>query len=88
MVDYSKILRLRSLGNDISRIAAAAHVSRYTVREVEKPTDETCIGYPPHQNTRCSRGMGHQNNVIAGCIKGGSLTPEQRLSNSGQVDLN
>ena len=35
MVDYREILRLRSLGHNITQIAGSLHSSRNTVREVE-----------------------------------------------------
>lgn len=35
MVDYREILRLRSLGNNITQIANAVHSSRHTVIEVK-----------------------------------------------------
>lgn len=43
MVDYREILRLRSLGNNITQIASAIHSSRHTVRDVEKLADEKGI---------------------------------------------
>ena len=43
MVDYREILRLRSLGNNITQVANAIHSSRHTVRDVEKPADEKGI---------------------------------------------
>ena len=46
MVDYREILRLRSLGHNITQIAAAIHSSRHTVRDVEKLADEKGIGWP------------------------------------------
>lgn len=46
MVDYREILRLRSLGNNITQIANAIHSSRHTVRDVEKLADEKGINWP------------------------------------------
>lgn len=46
MVDYREILRLQSLGNNISLIAAAIHSSRNTIREVERLADEKGIRWP------------------------------------------
>ena len=46
MVDYREILRLRSLGNNITQIANAIHSSRHTVREVEQLADEKGISWP------------------------------------------
>lgn len=46
MVDYREILRLRSLGNNITQIANAVHSSRHTVRDVEKLADERSITWP------------------------------------------
>ena len=36
MVDYREILRLQSLGHNITQIAGSLHSSRNTVREVER----------------------------------------------------
>ena len=46
MVDYREILRLRSLGNNITQIANAIHSSRHTVRNVEKLADEKGLSWP------------------------------------------
>lgn len=46
MVDYREILRLRSLGNNITQIAGAIHSSRHTIRDVEKLADEKGIKWP------------------------------------------
>ena len=46
MVDYREILRLRSLGNNITQIAEAVHSSRHTVRDVERLVDEKCVNWP------------------------------------------
>lgn len=46
MVDYREILRLRSLGNNITQIANAIHSSRHTVRDIEKLADEKGICWP------------------------------------------
>ena len=46
MVDYREILRLRSLGNNITQIANAIHSSRHTVRDIEKLPDEKGICWP------------------------------------------
>ena len=46
MVDYREILRLRSLGNNITRIAETLHSSRHTVRDVERLADEKGISWP------------------------------------------
>ena len=46
MVDYREILRLRSLGNNITQIADAVHSSRHTIRDVEKLADEKGISWP------------------------------------------
>ena len=46
MVDYREILRLRSLGNNITRIADAVHSSRHTVRDVERLADKKGISWP------------------------------------------
>ena len=46
MVDYREILRLRSLGNNITQIATATHRSRHTVRAVETLADEKGISWP------------------------------------------
>ena len=40
MVDYREILRLQSLGHNITQIAGSLHSSRNTVREVERLADE------------------------------------------------
>ena len=39
MVDYREILRLQSLGHNITQIAGSLHSSRNTVREVERLAD-------------------------------------------------
>ena len=39
MVDYREILRLQSLGYNITQIAGSLHSSRNTVREVERLAD-------------------------------------------------
>lgn len=46
MVDYREILRLRSLGHNITQTAEAVHSSRHTVRDVEKLADEKGISWP------------------------------------------
>ena len=46
MVDYREILRLQSLGHNITQIAGALHSSRNTVREVERLADEKEIRWP------------------------------------------
>ena len=46
MVDYSEILRLRSLGHNITRTAEAIHSSRHTIREVWRLADEKDIIWP------------------------------------------
>lgn len=46
MVDYREILRLRSLGNNITQIANAVHSSRHTVRDVGKLADKRGICWP------------------------------------------
>ena len=46
MVDYREILRLRSLGNNITQIADAVHSSRHTIRDVEKFADAKGISWP------------------------------------------
>lgn len=46
MVDYREILRLRSLGNNITRTAQMVHSSRNTVREIWKRADEKSISWP------------------------------------------
>ena len=46
MVDYREILRLQSLGYNITQIAGALHSSRNTVREVERLADEKGIRWP------------------------------------------
>ena len=46
MVDYREILRLQSLGHNITQIAASLHSSRNTVREVERLADEKGIRWP------------------------------------------
>ena len=46
MVDYREILRLRSLGNNITQIADAIHSSRHTVRDVERLADERSLSWP------------------------------------------
>ena len=43
MVDYREILRLQSLGHNITQIAGSLHSSRNTVREVERLADEKGI---------------------------------------------
>ena len=40
MVDYREILRLQSLGHNITQIAGSLHSSRNTVREVERLADK------------------------------------------------
>ena len=46
MVDYREILRLLSLGNNITQIADAVHSSRHTVRDVERLADKKGISWP------------------------------------------
>ena len=46
MVDYREILRLQSLGHNITQIAESLHSSRNTVREVERLADEKGIRWP------------------------------------------
>ena len=46
MVDYREILRLQSLGHNITQIAGALHSSHNTVREVERLADEKGIRWP------------------------------------------
>ena len=46
MVDYREILRLKSLGNNITQVAQAVHSSRNTVRDIEKLADEKGISWP------------------------------------------
>lgn len=46
MVDYREILRLQSLGNNISQIADAIHSSRHTIRDVETLADKKGIRWP------------------------------------------
>ncbi len=46
MVDYREILRLQSLGHNITQIAGSLHNSRNTVREVERLADEKGIRWP------------------------------------------
>ena len=46
MVNYREILRLQSLGHNITQIANAIHASRHTVRDVEKLADEKGIRWP------------------------------------------
>ena len=46
MVDYREILRLQSLGHNITQIAGALHSSRNTVREVKRLADEKGIRWP------------------------------------------
>ena len=46
MVDYREILRLRSLGHNITRTAEAIHSSRHTIREVWRLADEKDISWP------------------------------------------
>ena len=46
MVNYREILRLRSLGNNITRIAETLHSSRHTIRDVERLADEKGISWP------------------------------------------
>ena len=46
MTDYREILRLRSLGNNITQIATAIHSSRNTIRDVERLADEKHISWP------------------------------------------
>jgi len=46
LVDYREILRLRSLGSNITEIAQAVRSSRNTVRDVEKLADEKSISWP------------------------------------------
>lgn len=46
MVDYREVLRLHSLGHNISQIAGSLHSSRNTVREVERLADEKEIRWP------------------------------------------
>lgn len=46
MVDYREILRLQSLGNNITQIAEALHSSRNTIRDVEKLASERNIRWP------------------------------------------
>ena len=46
MVDYREILRLQSLGHNITQIAGSLHNSRNTVREVERLADKKGIRWP------------------------------------------
>lgn len=46
MVDYREILRLQSLGHNITVIAEALHSSRNTIREVEHLAQERGISWP------------------------------------------
>lgn len=46
MVDYREILRLQSLGHNITQSAGALHSSRNTVREAERLADEKGIRWP------------------------------------------
>ena len=46
MADYREILRLQSLGHNITQIAGSLHSSRNTVREVERLADEKGIRWP------------------------------------------
>ena len=46
MIDYREILRLQSLGHNITQIAGSLHNSRNTVREVERLADEKGIRWP------------------------------------------
>lgn len=46
MVDYREILRLQSLGNNITRIAEAVHSSRHTVRDVEALAAGKSLSWP------------------------------------------
>lgn len=46
MVDYREILRLRSLGHNVTRTAEAIHSSRHTIREVWRLADEKDISWP------------------------------------------
>ena len=46
MVDHREILRLRSLGHNITRTAEAIHSSRHTIREVWRLADEENISRP------------------------------------------
>ena len=43
MVDYREILRLRSLGHNITQIAGSLRSSRNTVREVELQMSTTFL---------------------------------------------
>ncbi len=46
MVNYREILRLQSLGHNITQIAGAIHSSRHTVRDVQKLAEEKGIRWP------------------------------------------
>lgn len=46
MVDYREILRLQSLGNNITQIAEILHSSRHTVRDVETLANEKGFSWP------------------------------------------
>lgn len=46
MVDYREILRLQSIGHNISQIAGSLHSFRNTVREVKRLADEKRIRWP------------------------------------------
>lgn len=46
MVDYREILRLQSLGHNITQIAGSLHNSRNTVREVEQLASKQGISWP------------------------------------------
>ena len=46
MVKYQEILRLRSLGHNQRQIAASAHCSRDTIREVCRLADEHNLAWP------------------------------------------
>ena len=46
MVDYREILRLQSLGYNITQITGLLHSSRNTVREVERLADQKGIRWP------------------------------------------
>lgn len=46
MVNYRELLRLKSLGHNITHIAEAIHSSRNTVRDVEKLAEKKGISWP------------------------------------------
>ena len=75
MVDYREILRLQSLGYNITQIAGALHSSRNTVREVERLADEKGIRWPLEEE-------GDKSTALCPALSG-TAGKSKRLSGTG-----